>query len=124
MRWINKQVLSFGHAIRGLRRALTEAHFQFHLMALFIVSLMGFYFQLTKMEWIAIIVVSSIVLSAEVMNTAVEVLCDRVTKEYDPDIGLAKDLAAASVLLSAIGATITGVIIFIPKCWNLIQSFY
>jgi diacylglycerol kinase len=52
------------------------------------------------------------------MNTAVELLADRITIEEDIAIKYAKDAAAAAVLLSAIAAALIGAIIFIPKIWD------
>ena len=52
------------------------------------------------------------------MNTAVELLADRITTEEDIAIKYEKDAAAAAVLLSAIAAAIIGALIFLPKIWD------
>jgi diacylglycerol kinase len=55
------------------------------------------------------------VISMEMLNTAIEKLCDVVHKELHPDIKRVKDIAAGAVLVSAIFSLMTGLIIFLPK---------
>lgn len=62
----------------------------------------------------------SSVIALEALNSALEVLCDRVSKEQDPLIGQAKDLAAASVLWAAIMAFIIGILLFGPKLYEIV----
>lgn len=64
----------------------------------------------------------SLVMSMEAMNTAMEVLCNRVTAERDPQIGNAKDVAAGAVLFAAIGASLTGLIVFVPKLLQVLTG--
>lgn len=55
------------------------------------------------------------VMVAEAFNTAIEKLCDVVSKDHHPVIGTVKDIAAGGVLIAAISAVITGLLLFIPK---------
>ena len=63
------------------------------------------------------------VLSAELMNTAVEELCNVVEKERHAGIKLVKDLSAAAVLVSSMAATAVGLIIFIPRFFYLLNEY-
>lgn len=70
---------------------------------------------LSRMEWVAVVVVIGAVLAAEAVNSSIEALADLVSPEYNEAIKRTKDLAAGAVLLMAIAAAIVGLIIFIPK---------
>jgi len=66
-------------------------------------------------EAISIVLSVGLVWLAELFNTAIEKLCDVVSKEYHPAIKFIKDVSAAAVLVSAITAFVTGAIVFLPK---------
>jgi undecaprenol kinase len=107
---------SFGYSFEGIGHALKfEANFRFHLFSLVAVLLFSWYFHLSPSEWQWIIAVSAVVIMAELFNTAIEVLVDLVSPEIHPKAKIVKDLASAAVLIAAIFAAITGLIIFIPK---------
>ena len=80
-----------------------------------IVILQGFYFSINKMEWLLVVVCFMTVLVLEMMNTALERICDQITNDFHPKIKIIKDISAGAVLVSAIGSCIIGGIIFIPK---------
>lgn len=88
-----------------------------HCVATFGVVVAGFSFALTAWEWIAVVLCIGLVISAECMNTAVERLADRVSRETDPLIKQAKDCGSAAVLVLAAMAAVIGGIIFVPKIW-------
>ncbi len=75
----------------------------------------GFYFEISITEWSLVILCIAGVLSAEAFNTGLEYLTDLVSPEYHLLAKKTKDVAAAGVLLMAIGAAIIGIIIFFPK---------
>jgi len=75
----------------------------------------GFFFELNSMEWLWIVLAIGLVFFAEMVNTAIELVVDLVSPDYNELAGKAKDVAAGSVLVSAIAAAIIGLIIFIPK---------
>ena len=103
-------------AIEGLRYALkTQPNFVVHCISTIIAVALGFYFGLTSSQWLALALSVSLVVTVEIINTALETIVDLVTLEYHPQAKIAKDLAAASVLLSSIGAAVVGLIIFLPK---------
>lgn len=107
---------SFRFAFSGLKTMLVNEHnFRIHLVILALVIIAGIILKIPASGWIAITVVSGMVITAECFNSAIEYLCDIVSPELNPLIGKIKDITAAAVLVSAIGAAITGLIIFIPE---------
>ncbi|MEJ7557484.1 MAG: diacylglycerol kinase family protein [Pedobacter sp.] len=113
---MRKFLKSFGYSFEGIAHAFkSEPNFRFHLIALIVVGLIGWYFKLSPAEWLWIMSVSAIVIMAELFNTAIEVLVDLVSPEIHPKAKIVKDVASAAVLIAAILAAITGLIIFIPK---------
>jgi len=62
-----------------------------------------------------------LVLALELLNTAIEKLCDTISTEIQPEIKIIKDVSAAAVLLSAAGSVVTGIIIFFPKIMQLLK---
>lgn len=107
---------SFKYAFNGIKDLfLTEPNSQFHLGAMVVVVGAGFFFDISKIEWMFVVLCIVLVMSAEAFNTALEHLTDLVSPEYHPLAGRAKDVAAGAVTIMAIGAVIVGVIIFCPK---------
>lgn len=116
MNYIRKRINAFKYAFRGINQLFrNEAHAIIHLAAAIIVTIFGFVFQISSTEWCLVILCIGGVFMAEAINTAVEKLADRITKENDPYIKMAKDVAAAAVLLFVFAAIAVGLIIFIPK---------
>lgn len=112
----NKRINSFKYAFRGLFDLFrTETNAQIHLCLTLLVLLSGLYFNLSSLEWILLIFAIILVLSAEAFNTAIEALTDLVSPDHHPLAGKTKDIAAAAVLITAIGAAIIGLLIFLPK---------
>jgi len=87
-----KFILGFIYAFHGLSFfAKSERNFKFHLFAFFCITLAGFYFQIDKTEWLAVLVISSIILTAEALNSSIEKLCDHLHPEIHPAIKNVKD---------------------------------
>jgi len=109
---------SFGFAARGLWVARTGRNLRIHLIAAAAVLFLVVAYGLTGSQLGLVIVSVTAVISAELMNTAIERLCDFVAELHgigtDPRIRDIKDLAAGAVLLVAIGAAVNGMIIFGP----------
>ncbi|WP_308638863.1 diacylglycerol kinase family protein [Paenibacillus silvisoli] len=106
---------SFGYAGSGIVSAVSsQANMQIHVVCAVIVNAAGLLIGLSRMEWIVIIAAQTAVLAAELMNTAVEHVVDLVSPEKHPLAKAAKDTAAGGVLLTAIGAVIIGLFVFIP----------
>ena len=79
------------------------------------VILAGLYFRVNRTEWCALLACIALVMSLEMVNAAIEKLCDHLHPEQHPAIGKVKDIAAGAVLWSAMISAIIGLIIFIPK---------
>lgn len=111
-----KLINSFKYAIEGFVSSFkTERNMKIHILAMVIVVVLAIYFRVDLIEWCFIIFAISLVIGAELFNTAIETIVDMVSPEKNPKAKLAKDISAAAVLALAIGAAIIGVIIFIPK---------
>ena len=116
-----KLLRSFRFAFNGLAYALrTQQNFRIHLVILLGVVIAGWVLQVNKTEWMFIICCAMLVLILELINTALEYLCDIVTTELHPAIKIIKDVSAAAVLLGAMGSVVVGMIIFLPKLATLI----
>jgi len=120
---IRQIIQSFGHAVRGICWVLqSEPNFRIHFAATVFVIGLGLFFPLSAGEWIALALVSAMVLMTEVMNTAIEYLADALHPGRHPEIGKAKDAAAGAVMIAALAAVVVGLVIFLPKLWNLYLS--
>lgn len=120
-RWLASVVRSFGPAWAGLSWALkTQRNLQVHAIAAVLVVGFGAWLKLETWEWSSVLLATGLVWTAELLNTALEVLADRVSKEREEPIRLAKDAAAAAVLMAALAALGVGLMIFGPKLWRLI----
>ena len=112
---------SFHNAQRGIFYFFrNEKNGQIQLLASLLVLVAGFYFQLNKSEWIAVILCIGLIISLEMCNSALEKICDLIMPEYHPVIRIIKDVAAGAVLLAAFLSVITGIIVFGPKIYKFL----
>lgn len=119
--WLTSVLRSFGPAMAGVVWALkTQRNLQFHAGATVLVLVLGLWLRLAVWEWCAVMLATGMVWAAELMNTALEVLADRVSKEREEAIRRAKDAAAGAVLMAALGALGVGLMVFLPKLWLLL----
>lgn len=81
--------------------------------------ILGFVFKVNGLEWILIICILGFILSIELINTAIEAVCDAVTNEYNPLIKIAKDCGSGATFIVFIVAIILNIIIFAPKIYYL-----
>jgi diacylglycerol kinase len=107
---------SFVNAFHGLRDCvLHEKNFRIQYVIAILIVIAGIFFKLNATEWILILICFATVLSFEIINSAMEKLCDLVCPDFNLTIKKVKDMAASAVLLSAIISFIIGCIIFLPK---------
>lgn len=107
---------SFKYALEGLTSSFkTERNMKIHIIIMILVIMVGILLKINKYEWIICIICFSIVIAGELFNTAIETVVDMVMPHKNEKAKLAKDVAASGVLVLAIGATIIGLIIFVPK---------
>lgn len=115
-----KLVNSFKYAIEGFISSFkTERNMKIHVLAMIIVIALGTFLKLDKIEWCFVTIAIVLVISAELFNTAIETIVDMISPEKNEKAKLVKDIAAASVLILAIGAAVIGAIIFVPKLLNI-----
>jgi diacylglycerol kinase (ATP) len=111
---MKKFLKSFQHAFHGIRFAAAENNFRVQLSIGILVIIAGAIFKLSSVEWLWIVLMTGLVLSAEMVNTSIEGLVDLVSPEFNPLAGKVKDLAAGAVLVISIAACVVGLIIFVP----------
>ena len=110
---IRRTIYSFRHAGRGLAWAVSsQANLRVHLAAAAVVLIAAIVLRFSAIEFVALLLCFAIVIAAELFNTTLEVLIDYAWPEHHPMIGRAKDVAAAGVLVAAIGTAIVGVVLF------------
>jgi diacylglycerol kinase (ATP) len=113
---IQARLKSFVYAFEGVMLFIRfEAQATIHLIAIVAVLGAGYWFKISSMEWIAVVFAIGIVISAEMLNTAIEKLTDMVSPQINPQAKIVKDLAAGAVLIASLTAFSIGLIIFLPK---------
>ncbi|MDT3403892.1 diacylglycerol kinase family protein [Mucilaginibacter terrae] len=111
---------SFGYAFKGIGSAVaSQLNIKVHLWVTLVTIVLGVTLGLSLNEWLWIGLCIALVLSGEMMNTAIELLTDLVSPEYNVKAGQVKDIAAGAVLILAIFAVVTGFVIFVPKILSL-----
>ena len=106
----------FLNAFRGMYVFfMTTRHVFVHITAAVLVIILGFYFNVSNIEWMMLVFAIGFVLVSEIFNTAIEIDIDLTSPEYHPFARDTKDVAAAAVLLSVFVAVIIGLIIFLPN---------
>lgn len=107
-----KLIKSFGWAMNGFRTAWQEeVNFRIEVAIALLVICAGIYLQFSELEWAFIIMSICAVLSAEMTNTAVEDICNKIEPNTDSTIGKIKDVMGGMVLLVCITSTIIGVMV-------------
>ncbi|MDO8482176.1 MAG: diacylglycerol kinase family protein [bacterium] len=113
--YLKKKHQSFRHTFTGLRIAWQEEpNFRFQLVFGTLTIILAFILHISEIEFLIVLSMVGLVLTAELFNTALEELCDKFQPTHDPHIAKIKDLAAAAVFVSALFAFIVGIIIFLP----------
>ena len=117
---IKKFLNSFTYPIKGLKYAYkNEQNLVVDVGVALLVIIFGFIFRVSTMEWAILVLTIGLVISCELINTAIEAVVDLVTDDYHPLAKVAKDTSAAAVFIFAIVAVIVGIIIFLPKIINI-----
>ncbi len=114
---------SFSYAFRGIWEVFRrEQNFKVHILIGTVALLLGWFFHIAPWEWCFLILVIAMVLSAEMINTAIERLSDVAEPHKNETIRVVKDVSAGMVLVCAIGALAVGIVIFLPKVIAFLQS--
>ncbi len=107
---------TFIYALSGWKKAIkSEKNLKIDCIITIIVIILGFLLKISTSEWIICILLVGCVLSAELMNTAIETVVDMYTREKNALAEKAKDISAGAVLIIAVAAAIIGLLIFVPK---------
>lgn len=118
-RFVSGRIKSVGFAVKGAYKLVTTEHsvmVQFSIMIVMIFA--GFYFEISREEWMLQILAFGLVLAIEGLNTAVEKIADFIHPEFHDRIGFIKDIAAGAVLFAAFSAIAVGALIYVPKIFN------
>lgn len=110
------RIKSIGFAFKGLFVLLrTESSIQIQFVIGLVVTVAGFYFNISNTEWMLQYICVGLIMGIEGLNTAIEKLSDFVQPEFDEKIGLIKDISAGAVMVVSIISVIVGCIIYVPK---------
>ena len=113
--FITGRIKGGGYAMKGAWLLLRhEPSIQVQFVIAVIMTIAGFFFEITSTEWIMQIFAIGLVMATEGVNTAIENIADFVHADYHVKIGRIKDVAAGAVFFAAIAAVIIGLIIYIP----------
>lgn len=116
-----KKIEGFGYAFSGIVIAWREEfNFRFHVLFGLATLALAWIMHFSRIEFLIILGMIGLVLTAETFNTALEELCDKFQPTHDPHIAKIKDLAAGAVFIASITAFIVGCIIFIPHFISLL----
>jgi len=113
---MKKLLARMGYALKGWRSFFTrDDNGRIQLLMAVGVVVAGLYLRVSKGEWLALLLCIALVLSLEMVNAAIEKLCDHLHPEQHPSIGKVKDMAAGAVLWSAAISAVIGLVILLPK---------
>ncbi len=98
-----------------------EQNLLIHFIATIMVTILGIYFKLELYEWLLVYSMVTLVITSELINSAIELTVDLYTKKFHPLAMVAKDVAAAAVVTSAFTAICVGLYVFLPKFIGLIN---
>ncbi len=111
------------HALDGIEYAVNhERNIKIQILFAIVACALSFLLKISIVEWAIILLVIAMVLSLELVNTAIERAIDLVTKDYNELAKISKDVAAGAVLVMSLFSVVIGIVIFLPKIINLFFS--
>ena len=122
-KWKNRDLLSsLDFALTGIFTAFQEErNMRKHAVTSLLVVLAGFVFQVSKIEWLFLLLSIFLVIAFEILNSAIENVVDLASHYHFSMLAKkAKDMAAGAGLVVSLFAAVTGLIIFIPRIWDLL----
>ena len=119
-KWRNKNFkMALKNSMSGIEYTIkTQRNLKIQVICAIVAILLAVIFKLTLIEWMILWMVIGSVLLAEIVNTAIEVMLDLYTQEYNETIKITKDIASGAVLISSMVSVIIGGILFLPKILN------
>ena len=113
---IRKLLDSFNYAIEGLVYSVrTQRNMRIHMVATIVILIACFFFNISKLEILIVTITITMVVLAEMLNTAIECTLDATTNYYHPLVKIAKNVSAGAVLITALNAVVVGYIVFWDK---------
>ena len=122
-KWKNRDLLSsLDFALTGIFTVIKEErNMRKHAVTSLLVVLAGFVFQVSRIEWLFLLLSIFLVIAFEILNSAIENVVDLASHYHFSMLAKkAKDMAAGAVLVVSLFAAVTGLIIFVPKIWDLL----
>lgn len=111
---------SLAFAFAGMRHALySQRNLRIHVTIAAAVVTAGLALRINRSEWAIVVTLIALVIGLELLNTAIEALVDLTSPVPHPLAKVAKDTAAGAILVAAVGSAIVGLIIFLPRLWQL-----
>ena len=112
---MKKRFNSFKYAFKGILILMrNQPNFRIQVVLYIVVVIAGLAFNLSKFDWLYLIVAMGLVITLEAINSAIEYTIDFISPEHHPMAGKIKDVSAAAVLLASLTTLIIGIIIFAP----------
>ena len=116
---------SFKAAFEGIASTYKkEQNIKIHTFIAILVIIFGFFLKINYIEWLVCLVLIGFMLMAEFFNTAIEYVVDLASPDIHPLAKAAKDTASAGVLMMAIIAAVTGLVIFVPKLIEFVGGYF
>lgn len=109
---------SFFHAYQGIKNGFDQRNMKVHGIVFMVVLSAGLVYQISTLEWVLIVMVSALVMATELINSSIEELANLIRDHHRlsyPATKAIRDMAAGAVLISALAATLVGLVIFLPK---------
>ena len=112
---LKKRLLSFKYALNGIVYLYkTQPNLWIHTVVMLVAICLNIFLKISGTEWAIILIVMAMVLVSEIFNTAIELIIDFISPEFNKKAGIIKDIAAGAVLLTVFLAVILGFIIYVP----------
>lgn len=105
----------FVYAWRGIVAGAAGRNFRVMLGAAAAVTVLGYFLDISRVEWALVTLTMGLAMALELLNTAGEKLVDILSPGHDPRYGLVKDILAGAVLVAALAAAVVGALVFLPK---------
>lgn len=118
-----QEMFGIKSAVEGIVKAVrSERNLRVQIVMAVLVLVSGWVFGISRTEWLIIVLHIGLVLSFECLNTFVEYLCDLVHPDFSHRVKYVKYVAAGAVLIVAVSAFVSGILIFYPYVWRMIEA--
>ena len=119
MDYLRGRFRSIGFALQGIKWLVrSQPNARIHTLATLLVVMIGWYVEVSRLEWALLLGAVGAVWTAEALNTAIEWAVDLVSPDHHPLAGKAKDVAAAGVLIASLAAVAIGLLVFYPYVFS------